>query len=239
MASGCWRCWGRSAHERPFALHRIGPYTMPASKAALAHLDLECSETRPPLAGISLDFEPAGTFAAMRFRCRRRRAGSSCTFCLSATHRPARWRAPRCGAHPGLGRSGLRQLLWQARAANIPAVLIADQPLARECAAASISGVGASALLRHYSAALVAARKGSRLSHKSSIPAAAIVQPWDVVDNAFSRCCNLRPPARPSRLNKLPHFLLGRAHQSPRRILMGSGRLCHLSSARAGAGACA
>ena len=70
-------------------------------------------------------------------------------------------------------------------------------------------------LLRHYSAALVAGRESRAYLEGLRFPAAAIAQPWDVVDNAFfqrvAEAARAEAPAQPGPALR-PHLLcVGRA----------------------------
>ena len=202
------------------ALHRIGPYHNARFQAALAHLDLEVLETRPHSQEYPWSFEPAGTY--------RRHA-------LQGADGPEQDPAARLlerqltalldGVRPdvvltvGWADRAYRQLLWQARRRHIPAVLIADSRW-RDAPRQHLREWSKRLLLRHYSAALVAGQESRAYLIELGFPAAAIVQPWDVVDNAFFSAAATCARSEASALNKLPHFLwVGRT--SPEKNLDG------------------
>ncbi|MEX1315502.1 MAG: glycosyltransferase family 4 protein, partial [Synechococcaceae cyanobacterium] len=76
-----------------------------------------------------------------------------------------------------------RRLLWHAQLRRLPAVLIADSRR-RDAPRRPLREWGKRLLLRHYSAALVAGRESRAYLEGLGFPAAAIAQPWDVVDHA-------------------------------------------------------
>ncbi len=194
------------------ALHRIGPYHDARFQAALAPLDLEVLETRPHSQEYPWSFEPAGNY------CRHALQGAagpeqdpgarSLQQQLTALLDNLR---PDVVLTVGWADRAYRQLLWQARRRHIPAVLIADSRW-RDAPRQRLREWSKCLLLRHYSAALVAGQESRAYLLELGFPAAAIVQPWDVVDNAFFASAATRARSEASALKRVPHFLwVGRA----------------------------
>ena len=194
------------------ALHRIGPYHDARFQAALAPLDLEVLETRPHSQEYPWSFEPAGRY---RRHALQGAAGPE----QDPVARPLERQLnamldalrPDVVLTVGWADRAYRQLLWQARRRHIPAVLIADSRW-RDAQRQGFREWGKRLLLRHYSAALVAGQDSRAYLLELGFPSAAIVQPWDVVDNAFFAATAARAQIEAPQQAMVPHFLcVGRA----------------------------
>lgn len=197
------------------ALHRVGPHHHARFQAALGELDLEVLETRPASAEYPWAFRPCGDY--------RRHVlsgapgpesdppGAALDRQLSAL---LDQRRPDVVLTVGWADRAYRRLLRQAQRRRLPAVLIADSRR-RDAPRRFVREWGKRLLLRHYSAALVAGRESRAYLEWLGFPAAAIVQPWDVVDNAYfqraAEAARAGVRADPGPLER-PHLLcVGRA----------------------------
>jgi glycosyltransferase involved in cell wall biosynthesis len=196
------------------ALRRIGPYHHARFQAAAARLALVVLETRPASQEYPWEFTPAG--GGYRVERLRGAAGPEVDpprACLDAQlaallqqHQPA------VVVTVGWADGAYRRLLLAAQARHVPLVIVSDSRRAdrprpwwlehpKRC------------LLQSYSAALVAGRESRAYLHDLGFPAAAIHQPWDVVDNGLFAAAAADPPAQPPRLLCVARFLPRKNHR--------------------------
>jgi len=198
------RCWGRSAHEGPSGFATASArITMPASRPPLGISIWRCSkEPGPHSQEYPWSFEPAGTYRPpCASGCRRPRAGSSCTFCLSGNSRALCSMAlpPMFGAHVGLGRSGLTDS-WLLAGAAPPHSLRFDcrTGALRDERRGSISGSGAAPACLPPLQRRARGRQESRayLIELGFPQQAHCFKRGNVVDNAFFSAAEPAPAAK-------------------------------------------
>jgi len=195
------------------ALRRIGPYHHARFRAAAARLPLVVLETRPASQEYPWDFTPTGGgYAIERLvgaagpevdpprGCLDRQLAA-----LLQRHRPA------VVVTVGWADRAYRRLLLAAQARRLPLVIVSDSRRADRPRPWWFEQPKRW-LLRCHSAALVAGRESRSYLHDLGFPAAAIHQPWDVVDNAvFAGATG--PPARPPQLLCVARFVPRKNHR--------------------------
>ena len=167
------------------ALHRVGPHHDARFQAALGELDLEVLETRPHSLEYPWTEPPSGAY---RRHALGAAPGPEQDPALRSLDRQLTvlldQRRPDVVLTVGWADRAYRRLLWHARRRGLPAVLIADSRR-RDAPRSRPREWGKRLLLRHYSAALAAGRESRAYLEGLGFPAAAIAQPWDVVDEAL------------------------------------------------------
>jgi glycosyltransferase involved in cell wall biosynthesis len=195
------------------ALRRIGPYHHARFQAAAARLSLVVLETRPD----SQEYPWAFTASGGGYRIERLHGAAGPEVdpprarldgqlaALLRHHRPA------VVVTVGWADRAYRRLMLAAQARGLPLVIVSDSRRAdrprpwwleepKRC------------LLRCHSAALVAGRESRAYLEELGFPAAAIHQPWDVVDNAVFAAA-APGPAQPPRLLCVARFVPRKNHR--------------------------
>lgn len=184
-----------------FPIHRIGPYHHARFQEASQHLRLTVIETRPASQEYPWDAVSQGNYAVVHLPVAADPEADPPTGVIDRAlrHLLARQGRPDVLVCMGWADRFSRRLLCLARTHRLPVVLVSDsrwrdQP--RHWLQESIKRL----LLRQASAALVAGTESRAYLERLGLPAEAIFQPWDVVDNEWFS----GSPA-PERLS--PHFL--------------------------------
>lgn len=196
------------------ALRRIGPYHHARFRAAAARLPLVVLETRPASQEYPWDFVPTG--GGYRIERLQGAAGPEVDpprapldrqlAALLRQHRPA------VVVTVGWADRASSRLLLAAQARQLPLVIVSDSRRADRPRPWWLEQPKRW-LLRCHSAALVAGRESRAYLLDLGFPAAAIHQPWDVVDNAVFAAAADDPPAQPPSLLCVARFLPRKNHR--------------------------
>jgi len=226
----------------------IGPYPQcrfrPAARASRSGGARTPGPTRRNIPG-GFEPRPAPIGRHGAFRVPTAQSRIQLQFCLSGQTTPCLdGGAPRwCGLSPWAGPDRpYRQLLLAGAGAANSCGFDCRQPLARMRRRQQSRSGASTACCCAIKRRARGGQKSRAYPHRARIPPQQpIVQPWDVVINAFLLgCCNLRR-SEASALNKLATFFWVGA-PFPEKNILGNGfswRLCHLSAPGAAAGACA
>ncbi len=185
-----------------FALHRVGPYhRVRLATAAGAGMDLTVLQTRPQSQEYAWDFDPAGPYSLTSL------TGASGPEVDPPRDELARQLddllnriRPAVIVSVGWDDRAYQLLLVLAHKRLIPVVLVSDSRHHDEPRSGGKEWLKRQ-LLRGYSAALVAGQESRDYLIALGFSSDAIVQPWDVVDNAFFAQASAIPTPRE------PHFL--------------------------------
>jgi glycosyltransferase involved in cell wall biosynthesis len=183
------------------ALRRLGPYHHARFQPAALRLPLNVLETRPQSQEYPWQFEPRGQYSIHRLDGHpdpetdppRQLLDRQLLALLDQLQ-------PRVLISVGWADRAYQRLLRLAQIRRIPAVIISDSRELDEPRQA-LKEIIKRQLLRGYSSGLVAGQESRAYLEQLGFPAAAIFQPWDVVDNArFAQ-------SEPSSGDRDPHFL--------------------------------
>ena len=185
------------------ALHRIGPYHHARFAAVAPRLDLQVLETRPRSAEYLWDFDPDARYSIHRLHGQlHAEADPPAAALRSQLIDLLNQLQPRLIVTVGWVDRSYQQLLVLAHQRHLPVVLISDSRQHDEPRNASKEWTKRQ-LIRGYSSALVAGRESRAYLLQLGLPAAAIFQPWDVVDNTFFS----QAAATAAGGTEQPHFL--------------------------------
>lgn len=183
------------------ALHRIGPYHHARFSAVAPHLELHVLETRPQSAEYLWDFEPSKLYFMYQIGGQPSPEADPPLATLRQQLMVLLDQIqPQAIVTVGWADRAYQFLLLLAHERRIPIVLVSDSRQRDEPRSVAKERLKYQ-LLRGYSAALVAGRESRDYLADLGFPAAAIRQPWDVVDSTFfaqAACQSQR---------HLPHFL--------------------------------
>ncbi len=189
------------------ALHRIGPYHHARFLAAARRLPLQVLETRPGSQEYPWEFSAEGAYPIHRL-----------TGAAGPEQDPPRQAVdqqlealldrlrPRAVVSVGWADRAYQRLLLACGRRRLPLLLVSDSRWRDQPRSLPLEIIKAQ-LLRGYAGALVAGRESRAYLERLGLPAAAIEQPWDVVDNAFFAAAAL-PAASPAEATAKPPELL-------------------------------
>lgn len=183
------------------ALRRIGPYHHVRFQALAQFLPLHVLETRPQSQEYPWKFDPQGRYSIHRLSGHPDPERDPPRDLLDRQlHALFNQLQPRIMISVGWADCAYQRLLRLAHMRRIPAVIISDSREMDDSRHALKEGMKRQ-LLRGYSSALVAGQESRSYLELLGFPAAAIFQPWDVVNNA--RFAQSEQPSG----KRDPHFL--------------------------------
>ncbi|MDM7935837.1 MAG: glycosyltransferase [Cyanobium sp. CZS 48M] len=165
------------------ALHRIGPYHHARFTAAAAQLELQVLETRPTSQEYPWAFDPSGHYPIYRLSGQPHPEADAPTVALDRQlHQLLDDLQPEAVVSVGWADRAYQRLLLACHSRHIPILIVSDSRQRDQPRSPAKDWIKQQ-LLRGYSAALVAGIESRAYLLKLGFPAAAIAQPWDVVDN--------------------------------------------------------